>query len=510
MNDKIDYDKAFEGCTSNLDAPLMGRIITPTCYQCENQVEDKDPFKPNTCKVFGKLPEKYAYDDKEECPHKVIAKKFSWPLTEEQRKALLAKRAYYSEHPEEALKAMVKKDDGVVIVTPPKKQTTIESSWKDEFAPHILARGTKYFEEGHVSRIQRINNTYIAAVEGTYEYEVEITIEDGSIKEMLCDCPYAETDNCKHMAAVLCALETEDIAIEELTVAPTPPIVSHIPLEMPWLEAIDNLPEETIRKELLKRADREDWLKERLAVLYMGGLPEGQLQNWKADLQEIASHYINRRGWIADEDAWEFTDDLGDFMNNHLPLLLEVKAVMDAFHLVWIVMETALEWHVDNSDDDVDDLLDGCEERLRKIYSMATDEQREQMMQWHQEHRNPEWPGGVANMDHIFQSLTLTNVPVRGNRVVKFLKQVPCFLHEGEWVSFPKRGNRYYDFVEETAVYKEVEPIIEELIKERLGELYDHIGACHAIWYHRKRLLMEKYGIEWFTPVELNPDVDFD
>lgn len=510
MNDKIDYDKAFEGCTSNLDAPLMGRIITPTCYQCENQVEDKDPFKPNTCKVFGKLPEKYAYDDKEECPHKVIAKKFSWPLTEEQRKALLAKRAYYSEHPEEALKAMVKKDDGVVIVTPPKKQTTIESSWKDEFAPHILARGTKYFEEGHVSRIQRINNTYIAAVEGTYEYEVEITIEDGSIKEMLCDCPYAETDNCKHMAAVLCALETEDIAIEELTVAPTPPIVSHIPLEMPWLEAIDNLPEETIRKELLKRADREDWLKERLAVLYMGGLPEGQLQNWKADLQEIASHYINRRGWIADEDAWEFTDDLGDFMNNHLPLLLEVKAVMDAFHLVWIVMETALEWHVDNSDDDVDDLLDGCEERLRKIYSMATDEQREQMMQWHQEHRNPEWPGGVANMDHIFQSLTLTNVPVRGNRVVKFLKQVPCFLHEGEWVSFPKRGNRYYDFVEETAVYKEVEPIIEELIKERLGELYDHIGACYAIWYHRKRLLMEKYGIEWFTPVELNPDVDFD
>ena len=65
-------------------------------------------------------------------------------------------------------------------------------------------------------------------------------------------------------------------------------------------------------------------------------------------------------------------------------------------------------------------------------------------------------------------------------------------------------------FVEETAVYKEVEPIIEELIKERLGELYDHMGACHAIWYHRKRLLMEKYGIEWFTPVELNPEVIFD
>ena len=388
----------------------------------------------------------------------------------------------------------------------------VDFDWSEHFTPLILGRGKKYFEEGRVSRIQRVDNTYIADVEGTYEYEVEITIEDGGITEMLCNCPYAETDNCKHMSAVLCALETEGIATEELPVAPTPPIVSHIPLEMPWLEAIDNLPEETVRKELLKRADREDWLKERLAVLYLGKLPEGQIQNWKADIQEIASHYINKRGWITDKDAWEFTDDLGDFLNAHLPLLLEVKAVTDAFYLVWIVMETVLEWHVDNSDDDVDDLLEVCEEKLRKIYSIATDEQQEQMMQWYQEHRNPEWPGGVENIDHIFQSLTLSNIPVRGNRVVKFLKQIPCFLYEDEWISFPQRGplHLYYDFVEETAVYKKVQPIIEELIKEKLGELYDHMGACHAIWYHRKRLLMEKYGIEWFTPVELNPEVRFD
>lgn len=171
-----------------------------------------------------------------------------------------------------------------------------------------------------------------------------------------------------------------------------------------------------------------------------------------------------------------------------------------------------MEWHVNDADGDLYDLFDDCEESLRKVYSAATDELREQMMQWYQEHRNPEWPGGVANMDHIFQALTLSNIPVRGNRVVKFLKQIPCFLYEDEWISFPQRGplHLYYDFVEETAVYKEVEPIIEELIKERLGELYDHMGACHAIWYHRKRLLMEKYGIEWFTPVELNPEVIFD
>lgn len=177
------------------------------------------------------------------------------------------------------------------------------TNWKDEFAPHILARGKKYFEEGRVGRIQRDRKTYIAPVEGTERYEVEISLGEDHIEEMLCNCPYAEEDNCKHMAAVLFALERDDVSIEDLPPAKRPPIVSHIPIETPWLEAIDNLPEEVVRKELLKRADRDERLKERLAVLYLGKLPEGQIQNWKADLQEIAGEYANRRGQIRGDDA---------------------------------------------------------------------------------------------------------------------------------------------------------------------------------------------------------------
>ena len=288
-----------------------------------------------------------------------------------------------------------------------KMMKSIDCDWNESFTSLILMRGKKYFEEGRVCRIQHSNTTYFACVKGTEYYEVEITVEEGNVTEMFCNCPYAETDNCKHMAAVLCALETENVEIEELPPATMPTIVSHIPLEMPWIEAIDNLPEETVRKELLKRADREAWLRERLAVLYLGKLPEGKLQNWKADLQDIALRYTNRRGRIALEAACEFTEELSDFLLGHLQLLFEVDAMMDAFHLVWIVMETALEWYVDNSEDDVDFLLEGCEEELRKIYGMATDAQRKQMLQWHQEHRNPDWPGGVEPVDRIFQLLQI-------------------------------------------------------------------------------------------------------
>ena len=82
--------------------------------------------------------------------------------------------------------------------------------------------------------MRRIGNTYIACVEGTEDYEVEITIEDGKAKDMNCTCPYADTDNCKHMAAMLFTLETEDLPVEELPSAPMPVMVPHVPMENPF------------------------------------------------------------------------------------------------------------------------------------------------------------------------------------------------------------------------------------------------------------------------------------
>lgn len=197
-------------------------------------------------------------------------------------------------------------------------------------------------------------------------------------------------------------------------------------------------------------------------------------------------------------------------MESKLPLLFEVGAVMDAFHLIWIVMETALEWQIEEFEYDLDCLFQDCEEALQKLFSLATDAQQEEMLRWYQEHHNEDWPGGVENMDRVFCSPVQPKTPAIGRRIVKYIDDIPCFLYEGEWVSFPMQGHLYYDFVEETAAYQEALPVIEEIIKENLGELYGCFGSCHAIWHQRKQLLLEKYGIEWFSPVELNRAVCFD
>jgi len=37
-----------------------------------------------------------------------------------------------------------------------------------------------------------------------------------------------------------------------------------------------------------------------------------------------------------------------------------------------------------------------------------------------------------------------------------------------------------------------------------------YFGSCHMFWYEQKRILKEKYNIDWKTPSERNPGVYFD
>ena len=55
-------------------------------------------------------------------------------------------------------------------------------------------------------------------------------------------------------------------------------------------------------------------------------------------------------------------------------------------------------------------------------------------------------------------------------------------------------------------IFKEVEAILKEEFKGRPNT----IGLCHKIWARKKRLLKERYNIDWKTPAELNPDITFD
>lgn len=42
------------------------------------------------------------------------------------------------------------------------------------------------------------------------------------------------------------------------------------------------------------------------------------------------------------------------------------------------------------------------------------------------------------------------------------------------------------------------------------AEVLSQIGSCHRIWAIQKQILKEKYGITWYTPAELHPEIKYD
>lgn len=56
---------------------------------------------------------------------------------------------------------------------------------------------------------------------------------------------------------------------------------------------------------------------------------------------------------------------------------------------------------------------------------------------------------------------------------------------------------------------------LEEEIRDDLSANYPGIcdgmlGFCHFYWSTKKAILKNKYGIEWFSPAEENPNVFYD
>ncbi len=80
--------------------------------------------------------------------------------------------------------------------------------WDHLFSTTILNRGRQYFNKGLVRNLQQNGSSYTAEVIGSVAYDVMIQMVNENRPRMFCDCPHADDGNrCKHMAAVLYAIE---------------------------------------------------------------------------------------------------------------------------------------------------------------------------------------------------------------------------------------------------------------------------------------------------------------
>jgi hypothetical protein len=45
---------------------------------------------------------------------------------------------------------------------------------------------------------------------------------------------------------------------------------------------------------------------------------------------------------------------------------------------------------------------------------------------------------------------------------------------------------------------------------EQAAQVFMQLGSCHRLWTMQKNILKQKYGITWYSPAELHPEIKFD
>lgn len=256
------------------------------------------------------------------------------------------------------------------------------ANWKYLFQPWILDRGQEYCECGQVVELEKDGSLIRAQVSGSQLYRVELQRSGEYVVRMSCDCPYAAGgENCKHMAAVLFALE--DTPRET---------------RMDWQAALDQMPEKQLRELLRSLAEGDGSLQDRIVRMVSG--PGDDPMQWQDDLGQIISKYADRRGWLDYDRAYDCMADLAEYLEESLPYMLIDGRVMDAAKLMMTVYGAAFGQDMDDSDGGLSLVSEACRKAMDQILQAADSEQERMIFDMlHELMGSSQWSYGTDDLE---------------------------------------------------------------------------------------------------------------
>lgn len=224
--------------------------------------------------------------------------------------------------------------------------------------PVILKRGLDYHKKGLVGKLVVRPDLVTAEVAGTEPYAVNLHLKGGLLSDAVCSCPYVGGPVCKHIVAVLYALQNG--VIEPKSADPSPPSRpkspartkprSRIPGEPPSRKVVASQVKHVLRSVARGRPKFIAWDQTR----YVAGGIEPLLTN--AELWMEAGHHeavMNVSMAVMTElmPAFDYTDDSNGDLSDCISAAIDMlKHVSNA----------------DLSDPDRHTLLDFCVTSVRK------------------------------------------------------------------------------------------------------------------------------------------------
>ena len=236
--------------------------------------------------------------------------------------------------------------------------------WQKYFTLKTLDRGLAYYENGNVSELMQTSHGYEAVVQSDSgnEYEVNIEIENDELI-MNCDCIYGqEMGYCKHMAAVLYAVEEGAEMIQQHDLSKLINRLSTQKLREILLSVSDQRAVK-YKLQLLAENDPQTVLKQRLNQIirkYSAAIDELESRDYYNFSEEVLA-LLEQDIYEIDDSQWECKAEC-------------VRYVLDAMHRL-------------NLDEELDDMwmiFNTCYEMLGAI--LMKDESR---LGWMKKKLNP-------------------------------------------------------------------------------------------------------------------------
>ncbi len=240
--------------------------------------------------------------------------------------------------------------------------------WQEDFESAILDRGWGYYEEERVVSLKRRGDKVSAVVQGTADYDVEITFDGDMITDLDCDCPYAVDGNlCKHMAAVLYALEDE-------------PLASVSAPKEDWPALLAPLSPEELRSLLLHLLQNDRTVQDKVRLYLAPQAAPLVVFRAEQQLQDIVDKYSSGDDYISYEDGSDFADAVVTFLGDHLSIL-STKDPLAALTILNSVIELLDELAMDGSNGEHGLIIDDCLYWWQTLYAAADASLRAKMWQ---------------------------------------------------------------------------------------------------------------------------------
>lgn len=241
--------------------------------------------------------------------------------------------------------------------------------WERFFSEKILARGQDYYQQNAITHLETVRNTVQAVVAGSVPYYVTIKMQDTVPVKWNCTCPYMEKhDECKHITAVLYALEAEHKKQK--------PACSN-----ELLLRIKNIPEKEAKQILLDLISEHPDLAEKISKKLAAASPPERIEDIKQKIRQALQRASGKCRFIEYDNAHRLLKEFMYIIDYEIASIIQEGHLLTGFELICYMLEQYFKYNIDDSNGETFELCRKCTVYWKQIIEQANNEQEEQMYQ---------------------------------------------------------------------------------------------------------------------------------